>query len=103
MKQKTIFMIADPSEWVGKLKTEMQDAVHSELDALNKQKKQQPDEYLTSKEVCERLRCSSSTLRRRTNKGDLRVYAFGRKHLYKSTDVEAALIQLTTKGGCYGY
>ena len=96
-------MVTDSNELVGQFKTEVQHILHSELKVLRKPEKQNSVEYLTRKDVVEKLHCSYSTIHRMVNNGGLKCQKFGRKSLFRSTDVEAALIQLNTKGGNYAY
>lgn len=103
MKSKNFILVSDPNELVGQFKTEVQNVLHSELQVFRKPQKQKSGEYLTRTDVAEKLHCSYSTIHRMVNNGMLRCYKFGRKSLFRSTDVEAALIQLNTKGGNYGY
>ena len=103
MKTKSIFMVSDPNEMVNQFKSEVQQVLQTELNVLRKQEKQNSVEYLTRKDVAEHLCCSFSTIHRMMNKGVLKSYKFGRKSLFRSSDVEAALIQLNTKGGNCAY
>lgn len=96
-------MLSDNNELIGQFKTEVQNVLHSELAALKKQEKQNPVEYLTRANVTEKLHCSYSTIHRMVNKGGLKCYKFGHKSLFLSSDVDAALILLNTKGGNYEY
>jgi len=103
MKKTNLIMLSDPNELVGQFKTDVQHILHSELKVLLKPEKQNSVEYLTRKDVAEKLKCSNSTIYRMVKNDGLRCYKFGRKLLFRTTDVEAALIQLNTKGGNYAY
>ena len=97
-------LVTDPKEFVGQITTELQNSLHSEIEGMQKPQKQNSVEYLTRKDVAERLKCSYSTIYRMVNNGGLRCYKFGRKSLFRSTDVEAAVIQMNnTKGANYAY
>lgn len=100
---KNFLFVTDPNQLVGQFKTEMQHILHSEIEGLQKPQKQNSVEYLTRKDVAEKLHCSYSTIHRMVNNGGLKCKKFGRKSLFSTTDVEAALIQLNTKGGNYAY
>jgi len=58
-----------------------------------------PTEYLTRNEVAEMLKCDLSTLWNWAQKGKLVPYGIGNRVYYKRNDIEAAIIQLTTKKG----
>lgn len=103
MKTKSIFMVTDPNEMVNQFKSEVQQVLQTELNVLRKPEKQNSVVYLTRAEVAERFRCSYSTIHRMVNNGGLKCQKFGRKSLFRTTDVEAALIQINTKGGNYAY
>ena len=103
MKTKGFFLLSDPEILVGQFKTEVKNALRSELKVLQLPEKQNSVVYLTRAEVAEKLKCSKSTIYRMVKNDGLRCYKFGRKTLFRTTDVEAALIQLNTKGGNYAY
>jgi len=96
-------MLTDPNELVAQIATEVQIALHSELEGLQKPLKQNSVAYLTRADVAEMLHCSFSTIHRMVNNGGLKCQKFGRKSLFRSTDVEAALIELNAKGENYAY
>ena len=103
MFEQNFYLASDPNDLVGQFKTEVQNVLHSELQVLQKSEKQNSVEYLTRADVAEKLHCSFSTIHRMVKNGGLRCYKFGRRSLFRSSDVEASLIQLNTKGGNYAY
>ena len=103
MKKTNLIMLSDHNELVGQFKTDVQHILHSELKVLLKPEKQNSLEYLTRADVAERLHCSFSTIHRLVNNGGLKAYKLGRRTLFRSTDVEIALIKINTKGEYYAY
>lgn len=103
MKTKSIFMVSDPNEMVNQFKSEVKQVLQTELNVLRKQEKQNSVEYLTRADVADKLHCSFSTIHRMVNNGGLKCQKFGRKSLFRTSDVEAALIQINAKGGNYAY
>jgi len=103
MNEKKFIVVTDPNGFIGQITTEVQNFLQTELNVQRKPEKQNSVEYLTRKDVVEKLHCSYSTIHRMINNGGLRCYKFGRKSLFRSTDVETALVQLNTKGGNYAY
>jgi excisionase family DNA binding protein len=98
MKRKSILMVSDSNELVNQFKTEVKNALHSEIQVLQKLQKHNSVEYLTRADVAERLHISFSTLNRLIKNSGLKAFKCGRRTLFRSTDVEAVLIQLNTKG-----
>ncbi len=56
-------------------------------------------DYLSRKEVAEKLRMSLVTLDEYTKKGAIKGNRIGRRVLYKSSDVDSALSAIKTRGG----
>lgn len=65
------------------------------LNEIKKGFKPAPEEYLTREEVCKLLKISQPTLDRYTKKGILRKYSLVGRILYKRSEVESSLIELT--------
>ena len=103
MKKENLIFVSDPNELVDQLKTAVRDIVHSEIQNLRKPESQNSEVYFTRADVAEKLHCSYSTIHRMVNNGGLQCYKFGHKSLFLSSDVDAALILLNTKGGNYAY
>lgn len=61
-------------------------------------KPKQPDDYLTGEEVCDLLRITFVTLRKRRSEGLLTGIRVGRRVLYRRADIERALAT-PKKGG----
>lgn len=53
-----------------------------------------PTKFLNAKEVASMLRCSQPTLRTHIKKGSLKKHKFGRKVLYKQSEVEELAIHI---------
>jgi excisionase family DNA binding protein len=104
MKKNNVIFVTDQDELVDQLKTALQEIVHSELQVLRKPEKQNSEVYFTKAEVAEMLSLSHSTIHRMVANGTLRCYKLHRKLIFKSSDVEAALIQINVgKGSSYAY
>ncbi|MBI3139502.1 MAG: helix-turn-helix domain-containing protein [Sphingobacteriales bacterium] len=54
-------------------------------------KKIEPHQYLTGKEVCRRLKITPPTLKVHVSSGLIRAYRLGRRKLYKVAEIDAAL------------
>lgn len=68
------------------------DCLREEIKSLNgHQSKEQPQEYMTTKEVCSFLQVSSMTLRRWSHAGILSPKRAGNKVYYSRANIEAAL------------
>jgi excisionase family DNA binding protein len=72
-------------------------------DLLPPQKQTSGSDYLTRKEVAEKLKITLPTLHEWTKLGWLQSFKIGKRVLYKSVDVEAAVLKVATfkykKGG----
>ena len=63
---------------------------------LQKHQTKESDEYLTRKEVAELLKCDLSTIHNWTKKGKLTKYGIGDRTYYKKSDIEKAIVKITS-------
>ena len=103
MNEKKFILVTDPNGFIGQITTEVHNFLQTELNVQRNPEKQNSVEYLTRKDVVEKLHCSYSTIHRMVNNGGLKCYKFGRKSLFRSGDLEKALIMLNMKGAHYEY
>jgi len=101
MNAKKIILVSDQNDLAIHLKEELQNVLRTELQFLRKSQKQNSAIYLTRSDVASLLHVSFSTLNRFSQSGMLKAYKFGKRTLFRSTDVEEMLIQINsnTKGG----
>ena len=95
--------MSDTNDLVGQLTANVKDVLQTELQVLQKPQKQNSVEYLTRADVAERLHISFSTLNRLIHNSGLKAFKCGRRTLFRSTDVEAVLIEIYTKKEDYAF
>jgi len=81
-------------EFLNRVKETVSETLRSER-TENSPKQIKPN-YLTRSEVAGRLNISLPTLNEYTKKGLIPAYRFGSRVLYKESEVDSALIQITT-------
>ena len=96
---KKVIILSEPNEWVEEFSAEVKKVVQEELKVLKELDPQKCGGFLSRKDVTEILGVSNSTIYRMVNNGTLRCYKFGRRLIFRSCDIEGALIQLNSKGG----
>lgn len=100
---ENFYLASDPNDLVGKLKTTMENVLHSGLQVLHKSEKQNSEEYLTRADVAERFHCSLSTVHRLSKSGVLKPLKFGRRTLFRASEVNSAVIPQNLGGTNYAY
>jgi excisionase family DNA binding protein len=96
---KKAIILSEPNEWLEEISAEVKKVVQAELKVLKELDTQKCGGFLSRKDVTEILGVSNSTIHRMVNNGTLKCYKFGRRLIFRSCDIEAALVELNSKGG----
>lgn len=62
----------------------------------SRQKPESPQEYITKKEVAEKLRSSLPTVQRLMKSGIIKPYRIGRRILFKADEIENSLTEVAS-------
>ena len=92
--KETIILHSTP---ISELRTMIGDVMREEFRKFKPETQASPQikgEYLSRREVCEKLKISSATLYYWTKAGTLQGYQIGSRVLYKTVEVEEALCQM---------
>lgn len=96
MSQNIILSTVSLEDWNNQLSNIIRDEIAKQISPLILNTNKEQEEYLTRKEIKERLGVSLPTIHAWTKEGKLKGYRIGRLIRYKKSEIESFLIEIRT-------